>query len=621
MMSYSPKSPYQVNPVSDLMNRLYYDGIQKIPTQGKNFSDTLHANARQTNNIVSKVSQHSIAQIHSLLTSSVEFVNFEKTPELFGVNIPKLPLTFLILMFFTSMMPARVHSEILRAPKKDENGDGKPDGKDYRAIRDVIIRDVASISLFLFALDPVNHALLHKRQRDGSVFSLGKTKTPSLTLMTNTLNPRRGESSISYPDLKQIYYLHAQSPETFAKLAGMHSSNNNMHLALEEYLKGYKLWKAKPEHFLRILNNPKSSEAEKRHASFMLNAMECLNTQGKGMLTHLKAMSSQKNLMELNLTTAFKRLYPQVSHRLNEHPEALMRQLFDLKGLKTQADVQNLDADSLKAMVQTHLTDLGKALEVQSLQALPEGHFLKPATETPDYHNFMKQVHQVSHTGDLNAFNLMADKALNHQQFIDVATQAVMNQKPQQHGKPLKYSEVFNLLKNEHFGKLEDTVSALRASHNLLETLKVGDTASSVVKYLQGMYHHSAEAMTHVDALDSQVKRLQAEGKEHLTASMTVFGKRIGLPALDWASDAFKLQTFKQLDARQLLSRTAENMRSPVDFMGYMFVASVIGFLPVWLNQVVTETEYRLKKATQAPPRREEDPHEPKDSFRKASIS
>ena len=39
------------------------------------------------------------------------------------------------------------------------------------------------------------------------------------------------------------------------------------------------------------------------------------------------------------------------------------------------------------------------------------------------------------------------------------------------------------------------------------------------------------------------------------------------------------------------------------------------------LNQVVTETEYRLNKATQAPPRREENSDEPKDSFRKASIS
>jgi hypothetical protein len=106
--------------------------------------------------------------------------------------------------------------------------------------------------------------------------------------------------------------------------------------------------------------------------------------------------------------------------------------------------------------------------------------------------------------------------------------------------------------------------------------------------------------MAEVDTLDVHVKALQAEGKDFLKASVHLGGKTIDLPWVEDIAEKLQLKTLKRLDVRKLLSESARNMRSPVDFMGYVFVASVIGYFPVWLNQVVTDTEFRLTKAAEA---------------------
>jgi hypothetical protein len=112
--------------------------------------------------------------------------------------------------------------------------------------------------------------------------------------------------------------------------------------------------------------------------------------------------------------------------------------------------------------------------------------------------------------------------------------------------------------------------------------------------------------MNEVDALDATLKRLQKDCASYLNTSFNFFGSKVPLPAVDWAKNKLKIQTLQSLDVRRILSESARNMRSPVDSIGYVLVAAVIGFFPVWLNQVVTETEYRLKKAKDAPPKSEE---------------
>jgi hypothetical protein len=122
-----------------------------------------------------------------------------------------------------------------------------------------------------------------------------------------------------------------------------------------------------------------------------------------------------------------------------------------------------------------------------------------------------------------------------------------------------------------------------------------------ILTHFKAMYTHSANAMKQVDALDTSVKQFQHEGAGYLKTSFNFLGTQIPLPAVDWLKKQLKLQTLQSLDVRRILSESARNMRSPVDSIGYVFVAAFIGFFPVWLNQVVTETEYRLKKAKDAP--------------------
>jgi hypothetical protein len=603
-------APYQTHPLLEGINHFYYNRINHIPTQGRHFSDTWHASARQAENPLSKASQHFVAQFMSLLSNSVEFSKFEKTPELLGVTIPKLPLTFCILMFFGSMMPARMHSEYLRAPDKDTNNDGISKGKDYRAIRDVIIRDVASISLFLFALDPVNHALLQKRQRDGALFSVGKSKQPSLMMMMNpTLNPRHGHHSIDYPSLDQLYALSAKAPETFAKLSAMDEANDQMHQALERYIKSYPFLKKGSQTYSQILKNPHASPRQKKEAAFKLKFHDTLSQHSEGLLAHVQALDARKALLKIKLQEA---LPASQRGTLNANPQALIRQLFELEGLERQADVDALTLSHVQNILEKRIgtpaqagkkaTGLWHTLQTQALvgDLPPEKAFLAPARETMEYQLFSKDMEKAIQHGDLKHFNLMADKAHNYQHFIDVATQAVMAKHPVVNGKALRYAEVFHTLKEEHFARLEGTIAEYRASQNLLDTLKDPQHGTAILEHLKALYQHSGKAMAEVDTLDAHVKALQAEGKDFLKASVHLGGKTIDLPWVEGIAEKLQLKTLKRLNVRKLLSESARNMRSPVDFMGYVFVAGVIGYFPVWLNQVVTDTEFRLTKAAEA---------------------
>jgi hypothetical protein len=516
-------------------------------------------------------------------------------------------------MFFGSMMPARIHSEYLRAPAIDENNDGKPEGHDYRAIRDVIIRDVTSVSLFLFALEPVKHAMLSKKQKDGTLFSLGKsTKHTNLMLMHGGLNPRKASHSISYPQLEEVYNLTPNAPETLAKLAAMHKANNNLAKPIEDYLQAYPLWQKDNAAFLKVLNNPNASEDEKAEARFMLQMADALKSGGRKVITHTQELGTAKTHLLTLFDDAINGLPLEQGTNtmrratLNADPHTLIRRLFELKGLDQYTDVEGMDLKGLKGILEKDIEGLRKTIQTQALQGEGIPEYLKAATKTPDYATFKGHLDLAMQKGDITAFNLMADKALNYQHFLDVCTQKVMASKPKaKDGKPLSYSQVFNTLKNEHFTQLEDSVAGLRAGQNLLDVLNTSH-GEEVVKHFKAMYTHSANAMNEVDALDATLKRLQKDGASYLNTSFNFFGSKVPLPAVDWAKNKLKIQTLQSLDVRRILSESARNMRSPVDSIGYVLVAAVIGFFPVWLNQVVTETEYRLKKAKDAPPKSEE---------------
>ncbi|MFN7310567.1 MAG: hypothetical protein ACK5T0_04270, partial [Vampirovibrionales bacterium] len=337
-----------------------------------------------------------------------------------------------------------------------------------------------------------------------------------------------------------------------------------------------------------------------------------LKSGGGKVIAHTQGLGTSKRLLRTHLYDAINELPPEQGTNtmrratLNADPHTLIRRLFELKGLDQYTDVEGMDLNGLKGILEKDIEGLRKTIQTQALQGEGIPAYLEAATKTPDYATFKGHLDLAMQKGDITAFNLMADKALNYQRFLDVCTQAVMPSKPKaKDGKTLSYSQVFNILKNKHFTQLEDSVAGLRAGQNLLDVLNTSH-GEEVVKHFKAMYTHSANAMNEVDALDATLKRLQKDGASYLNTSFNFFGSKVPLPAVDWAKNKLKIQTLQSLDVRRILSESARNMRSPVDSIGYVLVAAVIGFFPVWLNQVVTETEYRLKKAKDAPPKSEE---------------
>jgi hypothetical protein len=588
------KNPYALNPFAEWVTR-QYDSFKTIPTRGANLVDTFHADARQAKNPIVSSSKQLIGNIMGAVTADVEFKNFEKTPELFGVNLPRLPLTLSLAMFFGSMVPARIHSEYLRAPEVDDDGDGIPDRKDYRAIGDVAIRDLASISLFLLAFEPVKDAILRKKQRDGAIFSFGNTHNPRMMIATSGFSPRPVAHPLAYNKLEELYSLDSPSPESFAHLVVHDKSNDVLHQTIRKRLQSVGLWNHNYSSLKHDLSTPQG-----REAAFLQQAQSRFKASGDRLATDVQGVTTEKLKLKARLRESLQESNPAMMDTLGSSADVMTKRLFEMDALSNH---QTLEATTHTSLL-NELKSQQATLKASLLQGAfhPEAknpHAFQPLiANLPEHIEFTKAMDAALHHGDLEQYNLLCDKAKNASNHIDTLVKVVLLHSPKdKDGNALNYQQVFKQIKQGQFAQLEEGIARYRAGENLVTALSHPSHGEASVNRVKSMFANSKQAMHSMKTLDKTVKEIQtSKGSEYLNASVTLSDKRYELPLFDTIADKLKLGSFKRFRANDILTEATKAMRSPSDFTSFMFVAGVIGLFPVWLIQVITETEYRLRK-------------------------
>ena len=247
MMGINPFQNSVANAINTMGNWTY-----SLHERGKRRSTQLRAEAEATPAFLRPIAKTVASPFATLLSqgTKMDFDQFSFTPELGGINLPQLPLMATLIMFYGFMMPARIDSEIKRADdltpqelqtegvvnkgirqiiklfyrdKKDKQGrkeENKAETVDMRPVRDVMLRDMLSISLFLFGLEPAQQLLRIKKQTDGGLFSLSKNNTqPVLAIMDRPWSPNGEMTPWSYEKTNRLYQLNnLKATENFANL-------------------------------------------------------------------------------------------------------------------------------------------------------------------------------------------------------------------------------------------------------------------------------------------------------------------------------------------------------------------------------------------------------------------
>ena len=594
-MMMSSTNPFQ-NSVSNTLHSLgnwTYD----LNERGKRRAVQLRAEADAAPSFLQPVAKAAASPLATLLTDGTKtnFDHFSFTPELGGFTIPHLPLMATLIMFYGFMMPARVDSELKRAdnltPQEQANegflnkgvrqiiklfyreGTIKTDSKtnldnnvntvDVRPVRDVIIRDMLSISLFLFALEPAQQLLRVKKQNDGGLFSFGKNNTqPVLAIMDRPWSPNREMEAWSYEKTNRLYQLNnLKATENFANLFG--GNTYNRHSA---------------EIFRRAVT-PVNLYTE--DATFKTATDETIG--------QLHQIGTRQNA----LTNAFKKYYQdyELTHKkqLGIDENLALSLLFEkLPTLKNHENVETFAPDNLiaevvtaKEIIQQKIKDslTVAGFDLGALENLKAGESGKGVhhTHKPFAESFLKAYHE----GDREAYHKMMLLASNVGGFVDSVVE-----KQGKSGSESRFDRY-----GKAWGSLQGLQDLLPQYHLLrhTETMLIEETPTTQASEtgflagVKGLFSHSKQALAGIEQLDLITKKARSSGKA--VGVKNLFGK---------VTDTFNpTEVFKDF---------ARSMKAPVDWMTFVLVAGVIGFVPVWINQVYTDLEFKLKHAKDKTP-------------------
>jgi hypothetical protein len=527
--------------------------------------------------------------------TKTDFDHFSFTPELGGFTIPHLPLMATLIMFYGFMMPARVDSELKRAdnltPQEQANegfvnngirhiiklfyrdGTIKTDSKtnpdnnvntvDVRPVRDVIIRDMLSISLFLFALEPAQQLLRVKKQHDGGLFSFGKNNTqPVLAIMDRPWGPNGEMEAWSYEKTNRLYQLNnLKATENFANLFG--GNTYNRHSA---------------EIFRRAVT-PVNLYTE--DAAFKTFTDETIG--------QLHQLGTRQNA----LTNAFKTHYQthELTHKkqLGIDENLSLSLLFEkLPTLKSHDNVEAFTQDALIAEVVTAKDQIDQKIkdsltvagfDLGALENLKAGESGKGVhhTHKPFAESFLKAYHE----GDREAYHKMMLLASNVGGFVDSVVE-----KQGKNGSESRFNRYGKAWKSlQGLQDLLPQYHLLRHTETMLKEESPTITASETgfLAGIKGLFSHSKQALAGIKQLDLITKKARSSGKA------------VGVK--NWLGKV--TDTF---NATEVFKDFARSMKAPVDWMTFVLVAGVIGFVPVWINQVYTDLEFKLKHAKDKKP-------------------
>jgi hypothetical protein len=580
--------PATTAPINQLANWTY-----NLNTRGKRAAVQLTASAESVPDVFKPIAKVAAAPIATLLSAGTktEFDHFNFTPELGGMSVPHLPLMLTLIMFYAFMVPARIDSELKRGDsltpeelktdgmvnqgirqlvkliyRSDSINDKDPKNPtkktdlntvDVRPVRDVILRDFLSISLFLFALDPAQQALRVKKQETGGLFSLNKNvKDPMLAIMDKAWNPSGEMKSWSYDKTNRLYQVDLNAPVGFAALFGGNTYNRQSAEILRRAVEPVNLYQQKPEF--------------KQVADETIAHLSQLGANQQHLTNAFATYCSQHNLSKTD--------------RIGVDETLMLRLLFDkLPSLKSVENVQQLTEATLKDDV-THAkegirTSIDTALKTAGLGGIDAVIQGKYSTEHHTFQTFSEHFQQAFQGSETEraSYHKLTLLASNVGGMVDaLTTQQMKANTTTGTSRFQQYGEVWNALQN-----LQDLLPQyhlLSRTEDLLASQAVNPPKQSFVDGLKGLFTHS------IGALEG------FSGLKNMTDVARKKGEAVGVK--NWLGKV--ADTFNPTDVFKEYTR---GIKAPVDWMTFMMVAGVIGFVPVAINQVYTDVEFKLKHA------------------------
>lgn len=577
-------------PINQLANWMY-----DLNTRGKRASVQFQLMAQAENlpdqfKPLAKVAASPIATLLSAGTKT-EFDHFNFTPELGGMAIPHLPLMLTLIMFYVFMVPARIDSELKRGdaltPEElktdgmvnngirqlmkllyrsdsiDDKDPKNPTKKtdlntvDVRPVRDVLLRDFLSISLFLFALDPAQQALRIKKQETGGLFSLSKNvKDPVVAIMDKPWNPAGEMKSWSYDKTNRLYQVDLKAPVGFAALFGSNTYNRQSAEILRRAVEPVNLYQQQP--------------IFKQAADETIAHLAQLGATQQQLTNAFATYCSQKNLSK--------------AERIGVDETLLLRLLFDkLPSLKSVETVKQLNNETFLTEVQQAKQGIYNTIDTQlktagmgGIDTVIQG---KHSTEHHTYQEFSKHFKQAFEGSETEraSYHKLVLLASNVGGMVDALTNQQLKATNNAQSRFHQYGEVWGALQS-----LQDLLpqyQLLNRTEELLTAQKIEPSKhQSFVAGIQGLFTHSEEALKGFTIL------------KEITDTHRKNGQPVGVA--NWLGKV--VDTFNPTD---VFKEYARGMKAPVDWMTFMMVAGVIGFVPVAINQVYTDVEFKLKHA------------------------
>ena len=596
MMMMSSINPFQ-NAVANTFHAIG-NGMYNVNESGNRRAVQLLAEAEAAPSFLKPFAKATASPLATLLAkgTKTDFDHFSFTPELGGFTIPHLPLMATLIMFYGFMVPARVDSELKRADNltsqeqanegflnkgvrqiiklfyregtiKTDPKSGNPDNNvntvDVRPVRDVIIRDMLSISLFLFALEPAQQLLRVKKQNDGGLFSFGKNNTqPVLAIMDRPWGPNGEMEAWSYEKTNRLYQLNnLKATENFANLFGGNTYNRQ------------------------------SAEIFRRAVTPVNLYMEdaAFKTATDETIGQLHQLGTHQNA----LTNAFKKYYQdhELTHKkqLGIDENLALSLLFEkLPTLKNHKNVETFAQDALidevvtaKEIIQQKIKDslTVAGFDLGVLESLKAGESGKGVhhTHKPFAESFLKAYNE----GDREAYHKMMLLASNVGGFVDSVVE-----KQGKNGSESRFDRYGKAWKSlQGLQDLLPQYHLLRHTETMLqeESPATGANETGFLSGIKGLFSHSKQALVGIEQLDLITKKARNSGKA------------VGVK--NWLGKV--TDTF---NATEVFKEFARSMKAPVDWMTFVLVAGVIGFVPVWINQVYTDLEFKLKHANDKKP-------------------
>lgn len=525
--------------------------FEAVPRRGAYFEQTLR------NTLPGSVGK-TAATVFSKFTDW----EFHKFFNLAGpITAPEFPMSVMIGFFYPFCIGGRLHSGYERAPlvplspkeqqkrinKAAQTGEvpNLEPHKDLRELRDVTIRDVLAISIFLFALGPIQAQLQKITENHGSLIPF--LKRASLRLH----NPL----GVAFDYNQPTHPYRLANEGSLLQILKDPFNQNRMPDVLKQELEALEAYEKLP--------------GFKKHAQLLIQA---INASGK----HLH------DEVHLPVTDFIKNKTPQavLNHLYGGQPnEALaklsqhMVSLFtDVAGADRHESLSKLTLPQYQQLFNAQHQGINQRFEA-ALTTLEEAH----PSDKPSALKALLDKLKGQDLPDLKDLQAFEDFSFNKHGAINKYLKEVLGLEGEGFGKAFQIhwdalTELRNLLPQRH---------ALHQAQALLENPEV---APGIFKGLKSAMAKAYEAVG--NNAQSHISQLEGFIKGH----NGFIGKKL-----------FGCIPMERLKPRQMLIKFANGLRTPADWVGLMIIVALLGYFPVWFNDKLTRYLFERKHG-QAPP-------------------